>query len=372
MIERKLLACATMAHPTAQGQQALRRLLSLAPDWDQLINTAIHEGLAGLFYKNLLKAGLLETLADHQQEKLRSCYYSAVRFNLILIRDFTEILKRLNQQGIDVVLLQGIDLLQRIYDDVGLRPVTDIDLWVRESDCPGLTNILSSLGYLKDPLYPLTFRKGATILDIHTHILWAERIKARALLLAKGQDLIIQNTAQIEFENLKIWCLDPYDRIIYLGLHLLKHNASRLIWLVDIKNLVADWKAVDWDALLDRAQLLGQLKCIRYIDFLLDILLDYQAPTDVRQRIQRTKLHIIEKKLLRQRLKKESLPEWSTLILFSSGKGLLKGMMFILETLFPRPDILRQVFAETPGLSFPRLYTRRIFQLIKMARSSWK
>jgi hypothetical protein len=73
---------------------------------------------------------------------------------------------------------------------------------------------------------------------------------------------------------------------------------------------------------------------------------------------------------LRQRLKKEFLPEWSTLILFSSGKGLLKGTMFILETLFPRPDILRQVFAETPGLSVPQLYTRRIFQLAGRAITS--
>jgi len=372
MIERKLLAVATMLHLSAHGQQALRRLLPPAADRDRLIQTAIHEGLAGLLYKNLQKAGLLETLAGHQQEKLRAYYYSALRFNLILIRDFSEILKRLKQHPIDVILLQGMDLLHRIYDDVGLRPVTDIDLWVRESDCPGLTNILGSLGYLKDPLYPLTFRKGATVVDIHTHILWADRIKTRALLLAKGQDLIVQNAEGITFESLKTRCLDPYDRIIYLSLHLLKHNANRLIWLVDIKNLVADWQAADWEALLARARLLGQLKCIRYICFLLDMLLDYRPPADVRQRIQRTKLHMIEKKLLRQRLKKESLPEWSTLILFSSGQGRLQAILFILETLFPRPDILRQVFAEPPGLSLPRLYTRRIFQLIKMARSSWR
>ncbi len=366
MIEPKILAYTTLVHLNSDRQQKLRRLLPLVPDMDRLIDAAMKEGLAGLFYKNFLKSGVLETLADNQQEKLRSHYYLTVRFNLKLMRNFKEIVNRLSQYQVDVVLLQGMDLLQQIYDDVGLRPLTDIDLWVLEKNCPVLKNILAGLGYRGDPRYPLTFRKGSTILDIHTHILWADRIEARRFLLAKNQDHIYRNTLPTDFEGLKVRCLDRYDRIIYLSLHLLKHDAQRLIWLVDIQNLVTDWKVSDWEALLIRAKELGQTKCIAYICFLLQRLLDLHIPDSTR--LQPDKLNLVEKKVLRRRIKKGSLPQWSTLYLFSSGKGLKKGGRLIPETLFPRPDILRQVFPNCSDLNPRQLYTKRIRQLLSMLR----
>jgi len=367
-IERKITALAAMVHLGPKRQKLLRRLLPLAADKDHLIDTAIREGLGGLFYKNFLNAGLLETLARRQREKLYFYYYSAVRCNLKLIRAFAEILERLDQRRIEVVLLQGMELLQRLYDDVGLRPLTDIDLWVRESDRPRLTTVLCGLGYRQDPLYPLTFKKGATVLDLHTHILWADRIKARALLLDQDQELVLARCEPIAFEMLQTRCLDPYDRLIYLSLHLLKHGANRLIWLADIQNLVADWKEADWDALVDRARLLGQQKCIAQTFFLIESLLGCQTPEEIRAKM--VPLHPMEKKVLRLRRNKESLPEWSTLILFCSGKGFRKGMIFFLETMFPRPHILRQVFAAEPGSSVIRLYTRRLLQLMGMVKSS--
>jgi len=370
MIDRKLLASATMAHLNAEGRQALQELLPPAPDRDRLIHLAIEEGLAGLFYKNFLKAGVLENLTGHQQEKLRAYYYATVRFNLKLTRDFTEILRRLNQQRIDVVLLQGVDLLCGIYTDIGLRPLTDIDLWVRKNDLPAVESILEDLDYRKDPAYPLTFRKASTLLDLHCHLLWADRIRARKHLLSGEQDQIFHHTRTLSLEGLTARSLDPYDRIIYLGLHLLKHNAQRLIWLVDIQNLVADWKSSDWEALLARAQARGQSKCIAYTFFLVGRLLEWHMPEELRAEL--APLNPIEKKILKLRTQKEILPEWSTLILFSAGRGFAKGSRVILETLFPRPEILEQVFAEAPGAGVSRLYLRRMLQLIKIARASWK
>ena len=61
--------------------------------------------------------------------------------------------------------------------------MTDIDLWVLKKDYPTVTGILKERGYEPDFLYPNTFRRGSTAFDLHTHILWADRIKARRLLL---------------------------------------------------------------------------------------------------------------------------------------------------------------------------------------------
>ena len=270
------------------------------------------------------------------------------------------------------MLLQGIALMQQIYDDIGLRPMTDIDLWVLQKDYPGLISILSRQGYQRDPIYPNTFRKGSTTFDLHTHVLGADRIKARELLFTKGQEHIYHDTRIINFEGQEALCLSQYDQVLYLSLHALKHDVNRLIWLVDIKGLLADWKGSDLEALLNRARELGQEKTISYIFFLLLHLFDFHLPLEARQLLERKRLHFMEKKVLRGRIKRDSLPVWASLLLFSPGKGLQKRLSFILETLFPRPEILRQVFVDSPDLKVWQLYYMRVLQLFGMIKMSLK
>ena len=337
-------------------------------DVDHLINMAIKEGMAGLLYKNLMKSGMLETLDHKQRERLQSLYYQTVVFNLKLIHDLKEILHLLNQKKIQVVLLQGIALLQQIYDDIGLRPMTDIDLWVLRKDYPDCIGVLRNLGYQRDTVYPNTFRKGSTVFDLHTHILWADRIKARELLLSKSQERIYQDSRIICFEGQEALCLNRYDQVLYLSLHALKHNVDRLIWLVDIKNLLADWKRSDWGGLMNRARELGQEKIIQYVLFLLLNLFDFRLPMEARQLLDRKRLHFLEKKVLRERAKRDSLPVWAPLLLFSTGRGLQRRFSFILETLFPRPEILRQVFPVCSHRRVWVLYLKRTLQLIGMIK----
>ena len=367
-IEQKILACSTELNPDTYQQQRLRHLMSHDVDVDHLINIAVKEGLAGLLYKGLMKSGVLETLDQTPRERLQSLYYQAVRSNLKLIHDLKQVLHVLNEKKVPVVLLQGIALLQQVYEDVGLRPLTDIDLWVLKRHYPGLTSVLSSQGFETDSLYPNTFTKGSTTFDIHTHILWADRIKARMLLLTKDQTHIYRDARTISVEGQQALCLGQYDQILYLSLHALKHDVERLIWLVDIKSLLGDWKGSDWQALTDRAKELGQEKTISYVLFLLHDLLDFQLPMEAGKFLETERLSSLEKKVLRERTKRHALPVWASLILFTSGKGLKQRFSFIFETLFPRPEILRQIFADSADRKVWHLYCKRVLQLFRMIK----
>jgi hypothetical protein len=68
--------------------------------------------------------------------------------------------------------------------------------------------------------------------------------------------------------------------------------------------------------------------------------------------------------LLRLR-KKGPLPKWSSLELLSAGSR-LRQLEFAFESMFPRPEILRQVFADRAGLKAWQLYSLRIRQLLSM------
>jgi hypothetical protein len=367
--EQKILACATELDPDSYQKKKMRQLMSHDVDVDHLISLAYREGMAGLLYKNLIKSGALENLNREQKERLQTLYYQTVLSNQKLIQDLKEILHLLDKEKIRVVLLQGIALLLPIYDDIGLRPLTDIDLWVLEKDYDGLISILASQGYERDHLYPNTFRKGSTIFDLHTQIPWADRIKARKMLLAKSQEDIYYETQAADFEGQEVLCLSQYDQILILSLHALKHNVSRLVWLVDIKSLLARWKSSDWEALINRAGELGQEKTLLYIFFLVR-LFDFQLPAEARQLLERKRLGFLEKKALEERIKRDSLPIWSPLLLISSRQGFKARFFLILETLFPRPEILRQVFPDSADRKVWELYWKRFVQLFGFVKVS--
>lgn len=353
-------------------REELIRLMSLIRDKDLLIDVAVREGVASLLFKNLMTSELLESLSASQRERLEAFYYQTLRLNLRLIHDLKQVLDMLNQKKIRVVLLQGIILLTELYNDIGMRPLSDIDLWVLEKDYLSFIGALEALGYERDPLYPNTFRRGLTVLDLHTHILGADRIRSRSLLLPKDQDDIFNNTHVIDFEGTEALCLSKYDQVFYLGLHALKHNVDKLMWLVDIKALIMNWGESDWTVCIRRAEELGQRKVLSYILFLLMRLFDFQMPFKAHRFMEKTRLNCIETHLLMRRIRGNSLPLWAPLVLFSPEKGVRRRFIFTLETLFPRPEILKQVFEHSPGRKAWQLYCMRILQLVRMAKSSLK
>jgi hypothetical protein len=370
-IEQKILAHAAELNPNSDQHDRLRRLVSRYTDVDQLIDLADKEGLTCLFYRNLEKSGLLQTLSPHQRERLQSSYYRTAGFNLKLIHELKEMLHLVNQENINVVLLQGMDLLQQLYEDIGLRPMIDIDLWVRQKDYTKFVGILVSQGYQEDPIYPNTFRKGSTTFDIHTHILWADRIEARKLLLNKGEEDIYERSRRIDVDGQEALCLSPYDQVLYLSLHALKHHMNRLIWLVDIKGLLGNWNRSDWEALMNRAKELGQEKTLSYILFLLVNVFDFQLPAEARHLMARKRPHVLEKRILGKRVTGGSLPFWAPVFLFSSGKGLRKRFTLIFESLFPRPEIMRQIFMDSPNRRLWQLYLMRVLQAIKRSKGAF-
>jgi hypothetical protein len=211
--EYKILLAACDLNPDADRLEKLRYLVSGNIDIDQLIDSALKEGVAGLLYRNLLKAGALDRIGHQEGQRLQSIYYQTVRLNLKLIHDLKAVLQALDREHIRVVLLQGIALLLPVYEDIGLRPMKDLDLWVLPGNYQRLADSLFRQGFQPEPVYPQTYQKGQTVIDIHTDILWAERIKSRSSLLTGSQEDIYRNAETIDFEGEKALCLSTQDQV---------------------------------------------------------------------------------------------------------------------------------------------------------------
>jgi hypothetical protein len=368
-IEYQILLAASNVSPGNDLKGKLSGMMTQEFDQDRLVDMAIKEGMAGLLYKNLKKAGVLGYLEHQQIQHLQSAYYLTVSFNLGLIHDLKEVLQQLNKKNIQVVLLQGIHLLPQIYRDIGLRPLTDIDLWTLPETRDAIDEVLTRLGFEKYRRYRNIYKKGSTVIDLNTHIFWADRIKSRRMLLKTSQEDLFRKCRSMDFEGVRAYGLSRVDQIIYLSLHTIKHYADRLIWLVDLKNLLQKWQASDWDLLVTRCDELGQKSAVNYIVLLLTQLFGLEAPIHMRESLDVNRLNRLERRILQNRLNGGSLPAWSPLILFTSGKGFCKKVAFIFESFFPRPEILRQVFADKSDLRLWQLYLKRALQLVAHVKS---
>ena len=357
------LALAAALDPLTPGKD-------LIPFDSRLIEQAMREGVAGILYKSLLASGRFESLDQIHRETLQSFYYQTIRMNLRLMNALKQVLFQANQRGVGVVVLQGMDLLNAPYKDVGLRPMTDIDIWVSRKDYEDIVHLLGTLGYERDAVYPSTFKQGSILFDIHTHILWADRIRARKLLLGRSEKPLVEEVRAIGIEGEKALSLNPYDQVLYLSLHAFKHRVEKLIWLVDIKRILERWKGAEWERLVRRAEDLGQSKTLLYIFFLLEKVFHFSIPPDALKLLQKKKLGPLEKKILRERVKKGALPHWGPVLLFSSPLGPGERLAFFFENLFPRTEVLKQVFPSPPDLKPWQLYGKRLLQLLGMLRKA--
>ena len=358
-----ILSCTAEPNATAAQLEPLGRLMARVADKDRLVHTAAREGMAGLLYKNLMQSGMLDRLNGSQAARLQSIYQDTARLNLKRIHDVKQLLRRMGDRGDRLVLLKGMVLLQRVYTDIGLREMTDIDLWVLKKDSQHLIHVLLGLGYTADPVYPNTFRKGPTTVDMHTHLLGADRIRARRMLLDKNQDRIFYAAQRIRFEGQGTRCLNPYDQVIYLGLHALKHNVDKLILLVDLKGVMAGWTVTDWRKLASRAREMGQEKTIGYITYLLDRSLGFRPPDGADRLDGIHDPYPWEKSVLRQRINKGRLPVYAPVLFFSPAKGIGRRCRFVLESVFPRPEVLRQIFPDRRRQRPWQLYLSRAAQI---------
>jgi len=368
---RKILADIIVPAKGRVGRRASLHDLRGAVEQDMLIDAAVRERVAPMLYRCLLDTGQLALLQRRQRETLQRHYHRNVLTNIKCLHALGALLERTGAFGIDVVLLQGAALMSDVYRaDVGLRPLSDIDLWVAANQLPMLTRALRDLGYRRDALYATHFSKGPVTLDVRTDLMWADRIAARRFLMDAGEQAgVLQRARTVSVEGRAVRRLDPWDEVLYLCLHLLKHYADRLIWLVDILKLTTLWQDEDWRTLCRRAHYLGHVKAMRVVFLLADRLFASHL-SERGGGAAVVRFNFMDRRLLAMWGRDARLPEWSPLVFLAPSKGSVAYGRYVWENLFPRRSVLQQVFdAEDDGRPW-RLYGLRLKQLgLKALRS---
>ena len=183
-----------------------------------------------------------------------------------LRRPLAELLEAGADAGLDLIVLKGAALAERVYPRPSLRPFGDIDVLVRREDAASAHALLSTLGYAADPAAWADLQAGHTcqlsffrhtpqapvVVELHTDLL------NNVLLHQIQTDLpgLWQRSVWTILAGRKARVLGPEDQILHLCLHLAGHYFAAPQSLTDIMQ-VCRAEPPDWDLLVSLARQSG-------------------------------------------------------------------------------------------------------------------
>jgi len=246
-IEDKLILLLARLNFTKDEIKHLEESISGVNNWEYLTQSAIRNGVGALLYKNILSLNFSDKIPPETILKLKNVYYLLISKNVILYEHFKEAVIAISKQGISVIALKGIFIAEKVYKDIGLRLLSDIDLLIQTEEIEKAANSLINSGFVdynkilhknfhlkKD----FAFVKNDVLLELHQHIHQC------------SQDINVnisdywKRSKKTTVNGLDVFVLSDEDMIQHLCLHLFVHlrkgNFS-LISFVDIAELLTNY-----------------------------------------------------------------------------------------------------------------------------------
>jgi hypothetical protein len=250
-----------LAEEDLNALHAAARRLSVA-EWERLAVLAGEEGMQSLVLKHMAASDLLPVMPEHVSKSLLAAYSGAWIRNRRLRGQLARIIQTLGACGIEVMPVKGVVLAERCYGELALRPITDLDLLMHPTDVPEIGRILVGLGYKAlygednpHDFYGLVYHTVAyyggdnELIELH----WELANLPAYLPRLRAYDLW-RRAQPIQFAGQSVLALESGDELRYLCFHYAaQHHTARLIWLVDIAELVRtlpeEW---DWKTFVDQ------------------------------------------------------------------------------------------------------------------------
>ncbi|HET9111140.1 MAG TPA: nucleotidyltransferase family protein [Ktedonobacterales bacterium] len=269
-VERRLLwRCArvTLSDAALAEVRQLGAWLD-ADGWGRVVALAEREGVDNLLFTHICAAGLATTLPAAVALRLRERYCAITLLARRLERRLEALMSLLAAEGTPAIPLKGASLARRAYGGaISLRPVTDIDLLVRREDEQRWSATFRAAGFA--PVAGRGDAMSAHALRFHE----TQFRDSRGLLLEAHTSLCRLPPYRGAFPLAEMWArarrttiqgvpactLAPDDELRYLSLHYAAlHQASRLIWLVDVAELLrAQGATWSWERFVRETVLRG-------------------------------------------------------------------------------------------------------------------
>jgi len=270
--------------------------------WDKLDRGSFR--LLPLLAQNLgrhdVRGSLVERIESMQRETRSR--------NAVLMSRLRMLLTSFAQLGLDTIILKGSALLTLYYQDLGLRPMSDLDVLVRTEDVETAMALLRRSGWTSqidtpECVVPVTHSLlfqdvEATRLDLHWHVLWES--------CGPGMDQEFwAGAVSTTIAGVPTAALCPADQLFHVCVHGVAWNpVPPLRWAADaVLVLRTASPGVAWERLLMQARRLRLVLVLRKALAFLQSALDIPVPEEVLTSLQAWPISMIERLEYRARLR---------------------------------------------------------------------
>ena len=234
-----------------------QRLKNTKPD--NLLKLSSIEFLSPLLYYQMRSLNIPEY--NKILQPLKDSYMRNTARNILLLKQIKLLKKQAEKEGIHFILLKGAGLAISIYNEVGLRPMADVDILIQKQHIQKIKSLMEQnnmhplfkdtnqnwLFKIKSHIMPYQSEDNAMSLEAHTR-LFDDRF-------IHFQDINpFDNARTVNWDNETFFILDPYTAFIYGLYHIVVHHnfSFRLRDICDLKYIVSFYK-------LNKKQLLAYI-----------------------------------------------------------------------------------------------------------------
>ena len=246
---------------------ALRQVVAVlhdgVVDWAGLLRVGREEALSPLLYRVLQGRDIAP---PEIEEQLRQAYYGVAGHNSLMLHELTDVLEGLSAEGVPALLVKGAALADTVYGDIGVRPMTDVDIMVPQGDVLLAQSVLVGLGYTSMaaepwPGYSWRYQHGVQFQRPSGQALpfWIG-LHSRPFDIPYYERIPVADWFSRALPAPSTWSHalipSPEDHLVYLCGHLALHHqfAPGVLRLIDLTLVMQrSGRALDWQAIASRA-----------------------------------------------------------------------------------------------------------------------
>lgn len=291
-----------------------------------------------------------------------------------------DILQRLGDAEIPVLILKGPALAYSVYPDPGLRPHSDLDLLVSREffldayrclesiDYQGLSQRYKSGShfYYDDPFIPKNKRVGPCNVELHWELSRFPQFKRKE----KGIDLLFQRSMTMTASGLSFSTLSPVDALLYRAMNnaFVHDHDLRLIWVLDAALLAEKVSELgQWPVALDRSV---QWRCRNALEFTMRMVQIWMLDPkriDIPDFSTWPKAGEAELKVWKKAtLRRQSVINYFGLYIETLGDT-IHCLLFLRSFIFPDPSYMRSKYPPANGWRLLTAYCRRWWRWLSVS-----
>lgn len=233
--------------------------------WQNVYRRAERHGIAPLVYWQIGQHQL--SIPQPVFNQFRQSYLTTLARNRIYLAELGRIVELITAHGVEVVLVKGAVFARTLYEEIGLRPMSDLDILLHKEDIPQAVSLLKQNGYEEPVLHQSDLLKQDVTHDVHLRQARPPFVDLEVHWLLVGgekyrhktdMEWFWQRVIPIGGWKKGVYTLSPTAHLLYLCAHLgYQHGLGTigLLWLVDIDRFLKMYQEeIDWEDFMSGAK----------------------------------------------------------------------------------------------------------------------